>query len=88
MFEGARKPRERRSSNDDADVELALTLLRNLVAPLPHTSERNERDAGSSLDALVKALSDELVLDTVADLCSASSKRENRHWGLVLVGCC
>ena len=37
MFEGARKPRERRSSNDDADVELALTLLRNLVAPLPHT---------------------------------------------------
>jgi hypothetical protein len=85
MFEGARKPRERRSSNDDADVELALTLLRNLVAPLPHTSDRNERDAGSSLDALVKALSDELVLDTVADLCSASSKRENRHWGLVLV---
>ena len=37
------------------------------------------------MDALVKALSDELVLDTVADLCSASSKRENRHWGLVLV---
>ena len=25
------------------------------------------------------------MLDTVADLCSASSKRENRHWGLVLV---
>ena len=66
-------------------VFAALTLLRNLVAPQPHTSDRNERDAGSSLDALVKALSDELVLDTVADLCSASSKRENRHWGLVLV---
>ena len=67
-----------RSSNDDADVELALTLLRNLVAPLPHTSDRNERDAGSSLDALVKALSDELVLDTVADLCSSKFRISKR----------
>jgi len=85
MFEGARKPRERRTSSDDADVELALTLLRNLVAPLPHTTDSDARDAGASLDALVAALDAELVLDTVADLCSASSKRENRHWGLVLV---
>ncbi|KAJ1455705.1 hypothetical protein M885DRAFT_519416 [Pelagophyceae sp. CCMP2097] len=75
----------RRTDTDQADVELALTLVRNLVAPLPRVDDATDAAAASSLDALIYALHKELVLDFVCEFAGAINKPENEGWNLLLV---
>lgn len=74
-----------RTDEDARDVELALTLLRNLVVPLPSVSARVDELVASSWDSLVVALEAELVLEVVAELACAVSLRENQPLNLILI---
>lgn len=74
-----------RSDSDQHDIELALTLVRNLVQPLPSAGRRFDDLATTSFDAIVVALDKELVLDVVAELAGAVRKRENEVLNLILV---
>lgn len=74
-----------RSDADQHDIELALTLVRNLVQPLPSAGKRFDELATASFDAVVVALDKELVLDVVVELAGAVRKRENEVLNLILV---
>lgn len=74
-----------RNGNDSRDVELALTLLRNLVAPLPKVNDHIDAIVDSSWDELVAALDKELMFEIVAALAAAVRRRENETLNLMLV---
>ena len=85
LFDGLHKSKERRSDVEAIDVELALTLIRNLVHPIPSCGDDYEdAKASAGLDALTAGLGDELVLDVLCELCSGIHQRENQPWNLLL----
>ena len=62
LFDGLHKSKERRSDVEAIDVELALTLIRNLVHPIPSCGDDYEDGkASAGLDALTAGLGDELA---------------------------
>lgn len=74
-----------RTGTDARDVELALTLLRNLVAPLPKVNDHIDALVDASWDELVAALDEELMFEIVAALAAAVRKHENETLNLMLV---